>query len=116
MVKLNKAETKILNSIADVKARKAAELKLISEKTRKLEERQAKSKEYFDRIKTARQRPIEFAVTDAGYLCINNTGTKRNAVLSPEKARALVKNFGELKALVETLPEVARPIGQGSKE
>ena len=103
---LSKRQSEFLNTIADAKVRRATEQKLLSEKQAKLDAASEKNRAFWKGVQEKRQQPIEFNVLDTGCIAINYGGG-RNVVLVPQKARALVKNFSEFKALVETLPESA---------
>lgn len=105
-VTLSQRQREFLNTIRDAKARKATEESLLNAKRAKQEEKNKKNREFWQGVAEKRQQPIEFVVLDTGCIAINYGGG-RNVVMVPQKARALVKNFSEFKAMVETLPEVA---------
>lgn len=109
-VNLNKAEEKALSYVSSSERSKARE-RMLTDKQQKAKVKREAFGALVEKWSSYKNAPLEFAVTEAGYLVIKHTGTRRDAVLSPEKARTLVKNFRELEELVESLPETARPIG-----
>lgn len=105
-VTLSKRQQSFLNTISDLKARKATEAKMLADKREKAEQSAARNREFWQGVAEKRSQPLEFVVLETGCIALNYGGG-RNVVLVPQKARALVKNFSEFKALVETLPETA---------
>lgn len=103
---LNKTELSILGSITDPKVRAVAEAERLSTKQKSIDAAGVRSKEYFERLASKRNAPLEFTIGEfkgQQYVYIT-TGTARNAVFTVEYARSLVKNINELSQLIRPIP------------
>lgn len=103
-VKLNRIELNAL-SVVPAGVREQARRDLLQTKQDKLDAKNTAFRSLTEKWSAYKNAPMEFSVTEAGFVVIKHTGTRRDAILSPDKARTLVKNFNEFKALVLSLPE-----------
>lgn len=105
VVKLNKAELRTLK-FASPSERASIQAQLLAEKQAVSDKRFAAYQEVKAKRAARMAQPMEFALTELGFVVIKNTGTRRDAILSHERAVTLVKNIQELSTLLESAPIV----------
>lgn len=106
-VTLNKSEVNFLAKIADPKVRAATQRKILAEKQDKRDANAVKWEETKARWQAKREAELTFKVTELGYL-IFPSGTRRDCIMSPERARELVQKFDQLREVVASMPETAK--------
>jgi hypothetical protein len=105
-VRLSKAREEILSKIPQKDAREALRATWIAE----IKAQQAKNQEYLER-----RNRLEMGLTEMGFLFVNGTGTRRNAIFSKQQAQAFIAEFDQFKALVAQMDDAEGTYG-GSEE
>jgi hypothetical protein len=93
-IKLSKARLDTLSMISDPQARAELRSKWEAAIVAQMEK---------NSVFLQRRENMEFPITDRGFLALNGTGTRRNAILRLDKAEELVERFEEFKAQVAEL-------------
>lgn len=95
-VTLSKARLATLALISDPKAKEALRAEWVAQ----IQVQHEKNAAYL-----ARRNDLNMVITELGFLAVNGTGTRRNAIFSKAQALAFIDRFEEFKELVEQMPD-----------
>lgn len=106
-VRLSKAREEILSKIPQKDAREALRATWVAE----IKAQQAKNQEYLER-----RNRLEMGLTEMGFLFVNGTGTRRNAIFSKQQAQAFIAEIDQFKALVAQMDDSGEGTVSGEEE
>lgn len=96
-IKLSQARLDTLAMIEDPKAREALRSKWIAA---------VKAQQEKNALYLQRRNDLQFVQTELGFLAVNGTGTRRNAIFSKAQGLEFLERIEEFRTAVHALPDV----------